>query len=100
MWGVVESASNLTPRGLQNIFSSSLDNYVVHSLDSFLLSNRQMQDASEFKYMLFVWNGKNTNALVKVRKRPPKPYFLPTLSRGNKQASPVKLRLGWAVATL
>ena len=74
MWGVVESASNLTPRGLQNIFSSSVDNYFVHSLDSFLLSNRPQDDQTEFNYMLFVWNGKNTNALVKVA-NPPFSFF-------------------------
>lgn len=77
MWGVVESASNLTPRGLQNIFSSSVDNYFVHSLDSFLLSNRPQHDQTEFNYMLFVWNGKNTNALVKVAPQLLRPWLLP-----------------------
>lgn len=42
LWGVVKSAENLTPRGLQNTFSSNLNEpFQNHSLDSFLLSKRR-----------------------------------------------------------
>jgi hypothetical protein len=45
-----------------------------HSLDSFLLSRRRddkaeeskfKSDQQQFKYMIFVWNGKNAGAMVK-----------------------------------
>lgn len=73
MWGVVQSAENLTPRGLTNTFASNEDPDICsnHSLDSFLLSKRrgdttrQQESDSEFKYMIFVWNGKQANAMVK-----------------------------------
>ena len=72
LWGVVQSAENLTPRGLTNTFSSNEPNNCSnHSLDSFLLSKRrgdstrQQDSNSEFKYMVFVWNGKQANAMVK-----------------------------------
>jgi hypothetical protein len=42
LWGVVESAENLTPRGLSNTFSSNEhEPFFNHSLDSFLLSKRR-----------------------------------------------------------
>lgn len=68
LWGLVESADNLTPRGLSNSISSDEDSTTVQSLDSFLLSKREHKDSSknkQFKYMLFVWNGKEANALLK-----------------------------------
>jgi hypothetical protein len=67
----------LTPRGLQNSFSTNEPYLENHSLDSFLLSKRREgankpQDISskqgssqKYKYMLFVWNGKNSGASVK-----------------------------------
>lgn len=78
LWGVVQSAENLTPRGLSNAFSSNdmtgEDFLKNHQLDSFLLSKRRddqqtaeeqkggdpksKSPASQFKYMIFVWNGK------------------------------------------
>jgi len=74
LWGVVESASNLTPRGLANTFASSQE---IHSLDSFLLSRRRQASKSQeeskedppqqFNYMIFVWNGKSASAVVKAQ---------------------------------
>lgn len=66
LWGLVESTENLTPRGLAS--SISADCAPVQSLDSFLLSKRENKETSKsrnFKYMLFVWNGREANALLK-----------------------------------
>ena len=41
LWGVVQSAENLTPRGLKDTFSSNEQSLEEHSLDSFLLSKRR-----------------------------------------------------------
>jgi hypothetical protein len=60
LWGIVESSSNMTPRGLKYAFSTSND----QSLESYLLSKRNFVD-SEYKYFLFIWNGKNSSALLK-----------------------------------
>ena len=60
IWGMLESLSNLTPRGLENIFTS--DDSAC--LDTFLLSRRE-QEENEIHYMLFVWNGKTAGALLK-----------------------------------
>ena len=49
IWGMLESLSNLTPRGLENIFTS--DDSAC--LDTFLLSRRE-QEENEIHYMLFV----------------------------------------------
>ena len=58
LWGVVESASNLTPRGLATSFSSSgEEEMTVQSIESFFLSQRHDKH-SKFRFMLFVWNGK------------------------------------------
>lgn len=89
LWGVVQSAENLTPRGLSNAFSTNdcgEDFLQNHQLDSFLLSKRrdestttpnvsrvveppseeEKDDArSKYKYMIFVWNGKQAGAMVK-----------------------------------
>ena len=68
LWGLVESADNLTPRGLANTLTSDSDASSVQSLDSFLLSKRENKEYNinrEYKYMLFVWNGKEANALLK-----------------------------------
>lgn len=68
LWGLVESADNLTPRGLANSLNSDSDASSVNSLDSFLLSKRENKEYNtnrEYKYMLFVWNGKEANALLK-----------------------------------
>ena len=47
---MVESAENLTPRGLQNTFSSNDQEPMFnHSLDSFLLSRRRDELEEEFK---------------------------------------------------
>ena len=64
--------TNLTPRGLLNSFSSSNENYSqekletfqIENLESLLLSHRNEQNCV-FKYILFVWNGKNSSSLVK-----------------------------------
>ena len=87
----MQSAENLTPRGLQSSFASNEPMLEEHSLDSFLLSRRRDEngDSSQrdmnkggaqkstgtkssdsgrgqkYKYMLFVWNGKNSGATVK-----------------------------------
>lgn len=65
LWGIVKSASNLTPWGLQQTLSNQEELSTVGSLDSFLLSKWLEQDNSSFKYMLFVWNGKQASPLIK-----------------------------------
>jgi hypothetical protein len=60
MWAMLETLSNLTPRGLENIFTSD-DSGV---LDTVLLSKREPSD-NEVHYMLFVWNGRSAGALLK-----------------------------------
>lgn len=69
MWGVVESYSNLTPRGLEVPVSTSetLENFNKEILDSFLMPQRtdHQNEDSKFEYMIFVWNGKAANPLVK-----------------------------------
>lgn len=68
LWGLVESADNLTPRGLSSSLSSDDDGSTTHILDSFLLSkreNREYNKNRDYKYMLFVWNGKEASALLK-----------------------------------
>ena len=60
IWAMLESLNNLTPRGLENIFTS--DDSAC--LDTFLLSRREPEE-SDMHYMLFVWNGKAAGALVK-----------------------------------
>jgi len=71
--GIVESVSNLTPRGLLSTFSSTNESVneppvnsakFVENLESLLLSKRQQKD-TKYKYMLFLWNGKNSSSLVK-----------------------------------
>jgi protein-tyrosine phosphatase len=62
LWGIVESSSNMTPRGLKYAFSTSSNK--SESLESFLLSKRDFKD-SDFKYVLFIWNGKNCTAILK-----------------------------------
>lgn len=59
LWGLVESYSNLTPRGLQYPVSSS------EILESFLMPNRREDSQKEYEYMLFVWNGNTANSLIK-----------------------------------
>ena len=50
LWGVVESAENLTPRGLSNTFSTNEQEPLFnHSLDSFLLSRRRDEVDEESK---------------------------------------------------
>lgn len=70
LWGLVQSADNLTPRGLSNSFSSDDDGSITHTLDSFLLSKREGKEYyknREYKYMLFVWNGKQAGSLLKAK---------------------------------
>jgi hypothetical protein len=62
LWGIVESSSNMTPRGLKYAFSTSDNN--SQNLESYLLSKRDFKD-SEYKYVLFIWNGKSSSALLK-----------------------------------
>ena len=58
IWGIVESSSNMTPRGLKHVFSSSSANG-LESLESYILSKRGFKD-SDYKFVLFIWNGKKT----------------------------------------
>jgi hypothetical protein len=60
MWGLMETLSNLSPRGLENFLTS--DDSAL--LDTLLLARREVQD-SEPHYMLFVWNGKTAGAVLK-----------------------------------
>lgn len=55
---MLESMNNLTPRGLETVFSSD------DCLDTFLLSKRPDKPQS-IHYMLFLWNGKSASPLVK-----------------------------------
>lgn len=89
LWGLVESTDNLTPRGLASSISADWSWSPVQSLDSFLLSKREHKDAHkhrDFKYMLFVWNGKEANALLKATALT-KGFELDTLL--NKAADPL-----------
>ena len=61
LWGIIESSSNMTPRGLMYAFPATNDS---QNLESFLLSKRDYDD-SEFKYMLFIWNGKCSSSLLR-----------------------------------
>lgn len=58
LYDIVESMNNLTPRGLETVFSCD------DCLDTFLLSKRQ-DKPQEIHYMLFLWNGKSASPLVK-----------------------------------
>ena len=62
LWGLIESLSNMTPRGLLFAFPATHNN--SQNLESFLLSKRELND-SEFKYMLFIWNGKKSTAFLR-----------------------------------
>lgn len=55
---IIESLNNLTPRGLENAFSTddSLGN-------SILLSKNELEDS--LHYFLYVWNGKRANPMLK-----------------------------------
>ena len=79
LWGIIESSSsNMTPRGLLYAFpannnnsnSNTLNNNNINNnnnsqnLETFLLSKRELND-SEFKYMLFIWNGKQSSAYLR-----------------------------------
>jgi hypothetical protein len=71
MWGTVESYSNLTPRGLESPLAAS--EYLIIPIlskeifESFLLPKRDTHVNNEFEYMIFVWNGKTANPLVKAQ---------------------------------
>lgn len=68
MWGIVESYNNLTPRGLEDPISGSEEVEMKEILDSFLLpqnNERKKESERTFEYMIFVWNGKSSNPLVK-----------------------------------
>ena len=60
-WGVIESSSNMTPRGLLFAFPAK---QTSQNLESFLLSKRELDD-SQFKFMLFIWNGKKSTAFLR-----------------------------------
>ena len=62
LWGIIESLSNMTPRGLLFAFPDTHNN--SQNLESFLLSKRELND-SEFKFMLFIWNGKKSTAFLR-----------------------------------
>lgn len=90
LWGIVESSSNMTPRGLQYAFSTSSSSDQSENLESFMLSKRDFKD-SDFKYVLFIWNGKNCSPILKSRvlmkafdldKKLSSPKILPFLYHG------------------
>ena len=62
LWGIIESLSNMTPIGLLFAFPDTHNN--SQNLESFLLSKRELND-SEFKFMLFIWNGKKSTAFLR-----------------------------------
>ena len=62
LWGIIESLSNMTPRGLLFAFPDTHNN--SQNLESFLLSKVELND-SEFKFMLFIWNGKKSTAFLR-----------------------------------
>lgn len=70
MWGLVESYSNLTPRGLETPVASSesVGSLNKEVLESFLMPkrNKTASNNSKYEYMLFVWNGKTAGPLTKV----------------------------------
>ncbi|CAG9322140.1 unnamed protein product [Blepharisma stoltei] len=55
---IIESITNLTPRGLENVFSTD-----DSAMSSLLLSKNEINEA--LHYALFVWNGKRANPLLK-----------------------------------
>ena len=62
LWAIIESSANMTPRGLKYAFS--LSNEKSENLESFMLSKRNFSN-SDFKYVLFIWNGKNCSSQIK-----------------------------------
>jgi hypothetical protein len=66
----------MTPRGLlyafpannnntnNNNLNNNYNNNNSQNLETFLLSKRELND-SEFKYMLFIWNGKQSSAYLR-----------------------------------
>lgn len=60
LWGIIESSSNMTPRGLMYAFPTNNS----QNLESFLLSKRTFENI-EYKYMLFIWNGKKASPLLR-----------------------------------
>ncbi len=70
MWEMIESHSNLTPRGLETPIASSESMSTLNrdAFESFFLPKRPAkQSESKFEYMIFLWNGKSANSLMKVR---------------------------------
>ena len=51
----------MTPRGLLFAFPAK---QTSQNLESFLLSKRELDD-SQFKFMLFIWNGKKSTAFLR-----------------------------------
>lgn len=62
LWGLIESSSNMTDRGLLYPLPENKEN--KQNLESFLLSKKDFVD-NEFKYMLFIWNGKKSSGLLR-----------------------------------
>ena len=67
MWGIVESYSNLTPRGLVSPITGSQNIKELNKqiLTSFLLPKRESNKSEKFEYMVFVWNGKNAHSSLR-----------------------------------
>jgi len=72
LWKLMESTSNMTPRGLNSLVASNDQNVCLTpstTLDSFLLSESSSKsnttDKEGFKYTLYVWNGKSASPVVK-----------------------------------
>lgn len=72
MWSLVESYSNLTPRGLEVPVASSVELNSLNRevMDSFLVPKQKPIKKSDgetedkLEYMIFVWNGKHTSSLL------------------------------------
>jgi len=70
IWEMIESYSNLTPRGLETPVASSESMSTLNrdAFESFFLPKRPVkQNESKFEYMIFLWNGKTANSLMKVK---------------------------------
>jgi len=68
IWEIIESYSNLTPRGLETPVASSESMSTLNreAFESFFMPKRSLKQAeSKFEYMIFLWNGKTANSLMK-----------------------------------
>lgn len=61
LWEVLHSTSSLSPRGLRTPFADSANS----DGGSGLFSYRQVQRSEQYSFSIFVWNGRDANAIVK-----------------------------------